>query len=89
MATRDPTKLTIAALTGEDRAWLGAESGRIGCDPENLVRMMIRQRMAVRPLAIEHVPQRVETAAEQEAPEAEPIAADLELRPSATPMPLD
>lgn len=39
-----PDKLTIKGLSAEDQEWLRAESDRLGCDPENLVRMMIRQR---------------------------------------------
>ena len=41
-------KLTIKNLSAEDQAWLKEESDRLGCDPENLVRMMIRQRMIAR-----------------------------------------
>lgn len=37
-------RLTIKGLSAEDLEWLKAESNRLGCDPENLVRMMIRQR---------------------------------------------
>jgi hypothetical protein len=40
-----PDQLTIRGLSGDDQAWLKAESERLGCDPENLVRMMIRQRI--------------------------------------------
>ena len=43
-------KLTIRNLSQEDQDWLKAESDRLGCDPENLVRMMIRQRGAPAPL---------------------------------------
>lgn len=39
-------KLTIKNLSADDQAWLKEESDRLGCDPENLVRMMIRQRSA-------------------------------------------
>lgn len=41
-----PDKLTIKGLSQDDQDWLKAESDRLGCDPENLVRMMIRQRSA-------------------------------------------
>jgi hypothetical protein len=41
--------LTIRGLSSDDQAWLKAESERLGCDPENLVRMMIRQRMVSTP----------------------------------------
>lgn len=41
-----PDKLTIKGLSQDDQEWLKAESERLGCDPENLVRMMIRQRGA-------------------------------------------
>ncbi len=40
-----PDRLTIRGLSADDQAWLAAESDRLGCDPENLVRMMIRQRI--------------------------------------------
>lgn len=43
-----PDQLTIKGLSAEDQAWLKDESDRLGCDPENLVRMMIRQRMMPR-----------------------------------------
>lgn len=45
-----PDKLTIKGLSKEDQGWLREESDRLGCDPENLVRMMIRQRSAPAPL---------------------------------------
>lgn len=45
-----PDKLTIKNLSAEDLQWLKDESDRLGCDPENLVRMMIRQRSAPAPL---------------------------------------
>lgn len=41
-----PDKLTIKGLSQDDQEWLKEESERLGCDPENLVRMMIRQRQA-------------------------------------------
>lgn len=44
-----PDKLTIKGLSAEDQKWLQEESDRLGCDPENLVRMMIRQRSAPTP----------------------------------------
>jgi hypothetical protein len=46
-----PDKLTIKGLSQDDQDWLRAESDRLGCDPENLVRMMIRQRSAPTPPA--------------------------------------
>jgi hypothetical protein len=44
--TKATDRLTIKGLSADDLAWLKEESDRLGCDPENLVRMMIRQRSA-------------------------------------------
>lgn len=45
-------QLIIKGLSEADQQWLAEESARLGCDPENLVRMMIRQRSAFVP----HIP---------------------------------
>jgi hypothetical protein len=43
-----PDTLIVRGLSADDQAWLASESERLGVDPENLVRAMIRQRRGLR-----------------------------------------
>jgi hypothetical protein len=43
-----PDTLVVRGLSADDQAWLASESERLGVDPENLVRAMIRQRRGLR-----------------------------------------
>jgi hypothetical protein len=47
-------RLTVSGLTEADQQWLAAESERLGIDPENIVRAMIRARRSLH--LVEDVP---------------------------------
>jgi hypothetical protein len=49
-------RLTISGLSADDLAWLNAESDRLGIDPENLIRSLIRRRVTLYVVSSDDIP---------------------------------